>query len=498
MVAGTSTALGWLLVLLFSAVAWYLSGQRRAGNKRGKLPPGPTPLPLVGNLFHLDPREMHRSLEKLSKTYGPVYTIHLGSLPCVVLCGYQAVKEALVDQGDDFSDRGAFPVFYRFTQGNGIAFSNGEKWKVLRRFALHTLKNFGMGRSSLEPRIQEEAQCLAQEFQGKKGVPFNPIDLVCRAVSNVICVLVFGKRYDYEDADFLLLLDHFNENFRIMSSRWGELYNIFPRLMDFVPGPHHRIFHNFEKLRQFITEHVRRHQKHLDRNNPQDYIDHFLLRMEQEKQDPQSYFHMDTLVMSTHNLFFGGTETTSTTLRYGFLILMKYPEVAARVQQEIDRVVGPGRPPCLADRKAMPYTDAVVYEIQRFISILPMGLPRAVIRDTPFRGFLLPKGTNVIPLLSSVLSDPTRFKDPASFNPANFLDKEDAFQGNDAFVPFAPGKRICLGASLARMEIFLFLTTILQQFTLQPLVPPAEIDLTPLCTGLGNVPRPYEFRVLPR
>uniref|UniRef100_A0A8D2LBU5 Uncharacterized protein n=1 Tax=Varanus komodoensis TaxID=61221 RepID=A0A8D2LBU5_VARKO len=273
----------------------------------------------------------------------------------------------------------------------GIAFSNGEKWKTLRRFALHALKNFGMGRRSIEVRIQEEAQCLVQEFRKTGGAPFNPLDLVCRAVSNVICAVVFGRRFDYEDAAFLVLLNHLNDNFRIMSSAWGELYNIFPRLMDFLPGPHHQIFRNFEKLRQFIAERIRQHQRDLNPREPQDFIDCFLVRMEQEKQDPLSHFHMETLVMTTHNLFFGGTETTSTTLRYSFLILMKHPEVAARVHEEIDRVIGPERTPCLADRKHMPYTDAVLYEVQRFISILPMGLPRAVTRDTPFRGYLLPK-----------------------------------------------------------------------------------------------------------
>ncbi|XP_015266096.1 PREDICTED: cytochrome P450 2F5-like [Gekko japonicus] len=492
---------GWTLALLLaalSALLGLLAGQRRRRRKTGRLPAGPPPLPLLGNLLQLDPRAMHRSLEKLSQKYGPVYTIHLGSLPCVVLCGYQAVKEALVDQADDFSDRGEFPVFYRFTQGNGIAFSNGDKWKVLRRFALQTLKNFGMGRSSVEERIQEEAQCLVREFRKTGGAPFNPINLVCRAVSNVICSVVFGNRFDYEDADFLTLLDHFNENFKIMSSFWGELYNIFPRFMDLLPGPHQQIFRNFEKLRQFIAERVRRHQESIDPSDPRDFIDCFLIRMEQEKQDPLSHFHTETLVMTTHNLFFGGTETTSTTLRYSFLILMKYPEVAAQVHQEIDQVIGHERAPCLADRKLMPYTDAVIYEIQRFISILPMGLPRAVTRDTPFRDFLLPKGTNVIPLLSSVHYDPSQFKDPDSFNPANFLDEKNAFKSSDAFMPFAPGKRICLGAGLARMEIFLFLTTLLQHFAFRPLVAPAEIDLAPQCTGLGNIPPPFEFQVLPR
>ncbi|XP_053545469.1 cytochrome P450 2F2-like [Bombina bombina] len=478
------------LAIVFLCVSCVYLLQKR---KKGTLPPGPKALPVIGNLHQLDTKDMVTSLKKLSEIYGPVFTIYLGPSPSVVLYGYKVVKEALVEQGDIFSGRGDVPVLHDFTKGNGIAFSNGEKWKNLRRFALSTLRNFGMGKKSIEARIQEEAQYLTEEFRRTKGALFDPTLFISRAVSNVICSVVFGDRFDYEDKRFLTLLSLINDNFQLMSSAWGTFYNIFPGVMRHLPGRHNQIFKNFNKLKDFVLEMMKSHQETFQPNCPRDFIDCFLAKMQKEKDNPLSDFNTETLVMTTHNLFFGGTETVSTTLRYGFLILMKYPDIAEKVHKEIDQVIGRNQRPTVEDRSRMPYTDAVIHEIQRFTSIIPLNLPHSITQDTNFRGFMLPKGTNIIPVLSSVHNDPTKFKDPAKFDPHNFLDENNKFQSNEAFMPFSSGKRICLGESLARMELFIFFTTILQNFTFLPTQDPDQIDLNPSISGLGNVPPSYQF-----
>ncbi|OWK07921.1 hypothetical protein Celaphus_00008508, partial [Cervus elaphus hippelaphus] len=86
----------------------------------------------------------------LSKVYGPVFTLYFGMKPTVVLHGYEVVKEAMIDLGEEFSRRGSYPVIQRATKGYGIAFSNGKIWKETRRFSLMTLRNFGMGKRSIE------------------------------------------------------------------------------------------------------------------------------------------------------------------------------------------------------------------------------------------------------------------------------------------------------------------------------------------------------------
>ncbi|XP_056397338.1 cytochrome P450 2C16-like [Hyla sarda] len=379
----------------------------------------------------------------------------MGMDPVVVLCSCDAVKEALMDNAEDFGVRGHMPILDRIScGGHGVVGSNGERWKQLRRFSLMTLRNFGMGKRSIEERIQEEAQFLTEEFRKTK----------------------------YWDS---------------MSSHW-RMYNVYPKVMGKIPGPHQKMFNSVDGIQEFITQRVKMHKETLDLNNPRDFIDCFLIKMEQEKNIPETEFHMEGIVNTTFDLFGAGTETVSTTLRYGLMILLKHPDVEESIHQEIDKVIGRNRAPCIEDRSRMPYTDAVIHEIQRFIDLLPLGIPHKVARDLKFRDFFIPKGTTIYPLLSSVLRDPKQFKYPNEFNPGHFLNDQGKFRKNDGFMPFSSGKRICLGEGLARMELFLFFTTILQNFTLQSHVDKEEIDLTPLLSGFGNYPHHYQLSFIPR
>ncbi|XP_060114386.1 cytochrome P450 2G1-like [Heteronotia binoei] len=484
--------LGLCLSCLVILAAW----KRR--HKEGKLPPGPAPLPFIGNLLQVSTEETFKSFLALRDKYGPVFTVYMGPRRVVVLCGHEAVKEALVDQADDFSGRGELASIERNFNGFGVALANGERWKQLRRFSLTVLRNFGMGKRSIEERIQEEAQYLMAEFRKTKGLPFDPIFFLSRTVSNVISSVVFGSRFDYEDKTFLSLLRLINESFIEMSTPWAQLYDMYSGIMQYLPGRHNRIYYLIEDLKDFIAEKVKTNQATLDPNNPRDFIDCFLIQMEKEKENPSSEFNLKNLILTTLNLFFAGTETVSSTLRYGFLFLMKHPEVQEKVLQEIDNVIGHNRIPATEDRMQMPYTDAVIHEIQRLTDIVPMGVPHTVIRDTQFRGYLLPKGTDVFPLLGSVLRDPKYFRHPEKFYPEHFLDEQGRFKKNDAFVPFSSGKRVCLGEAMARMELFLYFTTILQNFSLKPLVPPKDIDLTPKVSGFGNIPPTYQLCLAPR
>ncbi|XP_005352634.3 cytochrome P450 2C42-like [Microtus ochrogaster] len=184
-------------------------------------------------------------------------------------------------------------------------------------------------------------------------------------------------------------------------------------------------------------------------------------------------------------------------MRFALLLLLKHPHVTAKVQEEIDLVVGRQRSPCLQVRKQMPYTDAVIHEIQRFIDITPNNLPHEVTCDVKFRNFLIPKGTTIITPLSSVLYDSNEFPNPETFDPGHFLDAKGNFKKSDYFMPFSAGKRVCIGEGLARMELFLFLTTILQNFKLKSLVPPNEINDAPVYNGFTVFPPFFQLCFIP-
>ncbi|XP_027733906.1 cytochrome P450 2H1-like [Empidonax traillii] len=486
------------IILLVCISCLLLLARWRSGSQKGKEPPGPFSLPIVGNVLQLNPWNVPESLKKLSEKYGPVFTVHLGPRKAVVLYGYDVVKEALIDQGDDFSGRGTLPLIEKLFQGTGIVTSNGETWKQLRRFALTTLRDFGMGKKGIEERIQEEAHFLVERLKNTHERPFSPDNFLVHAVSNIICSIIFGDRFDYEDKKFLTLIDLIDENNKLQASLQTQLYNFFPTAMELIPGPHKQLIKNIEEIDQFTTEIVMEHQKTIDPTCPRDFIDAFLNKMEQEKGNVDSKFTIETLSRTTLDLFLAGTGTTSLTLRYGILILHKYPEIVEKMQKEIDSVIGRDRSPRMADRNQMPYTEAVIHEIQRYIDFLPLNVPHSVIRDTKFRDYFIAKDTMILPMLTSVLKDSKEFPNPEKFDPGHFLNANGTFKKSDYFLPFSAGKRVCAGEGLARMEIFIFLTSILQNFTLKPIVDPKDIDITPIITSLASMPRPYQVSFVPR
>ncbi|XP_031141015.1 cytochrome P450 2F3-like isoform X1 [Sander lucioperca] len=484
-----------ILAGFIMALMWLFSLKSR---KHICLPPGPLALPIIGNLLQMDKKAPFKTMLKLSESYGPVMTVYLGRQRVVVLVGYDAVKEALVDQADDFTGRAPVPLLMKATKGYGLAISNGERWRQLRRFTLTTLRDFGMGRKGMEEWIHEESKHLVARINSAKATPFDPTYFLSCSVSNVICCLVFGQRFSYDDDHFLSLLQIISDTLAFGSSPWGQLYNIFPWLMERLPGQQHIRFAKIEELKEFIMKKIQEHQDTLEPSSPRDYVDCFLTRLKQEKPNPTTEFNYDNLVSTVFNLYLAGTETTSSTLRFGLSVLIKYPKIQEKMQQEIDTVIEQERLPYMEDRKSLPFTDAVLHEIQRLLDIVPMSIPHYALQDISFRGYTIPKATLIIPLLHSVLKEEKQWETPWSFNPQHFLDQNDNFKKNPAFLPFSAGKRSCVGESLARMEIFLFLVSLLQRFTFSCPGGPDSVDLSPEHSSFANVPRRYQIIATPR
>ncbi|CAM5131102.1 unnamed protein product [Natator depressus] len=471
---------------------------QRGWNKRACLnfPPGPRPLPILGNVHQLNLKRPYRTLLELSEKYGPVFSIQMGPKKMVVLSGYKMVKEALVNQADAFVERPRIPIFEKISRGNGVIFAHGENWKVMRRFTLTTLRDFGMGRRTIENKILEECDYLIKDFESRKGSPFDTMKMMNVAVSNVIVSIMLGHRFDYEDPKFIRLIHLINESVRLCGSPMVTVFNIFPAL-GFLPGNHKTVFNNMEELYSFIQQTFIEYLKQLDPNDQRSFIDAFLVRQQEEIYNPNSHFKNENLQSLVSNLFTAGMETTSTTLRWGLLLMMKYPAIQKKVHEEIERVIGSAQLH-YEHRTQMPYTDAVIHEIQRFANILPMSLPHETTEDVRLNGYVIPKGTYIIPLLASVLCDKTQWEKPGEFYPQHFLSTDGKFVKNEAFMPFSAGRRICAGETLAKMELFLFFTSLLQRFTFHP--PPgvtsSDLDLTP-AVGFTTPPMPHKICAVP-
>lgn len=364
----------------------------------------------------------------------------------------------------------------------------------MRRFALTHLRDFGMGKKACEDKIIEECGHLMEVLKKLKGEPFDTTQPLNYTISNIICSMVYGSRFEYDDTQFTTMVDRTNKRIQLGGSPSMQIYNMFPwtgrwirnrtEILDIVNYLKRENFDLFRRLKETLNPQLCR-----------GFVDAFMVRQMQLKDSgvTDSHFHDDNLLATVLNLFAAGTETTSTTLRWGLLLMAKYPKIQDQVQEEITQVVG-SRQVQVEDRKALPFTDAVIHEIQRVGNIVPMAVPHRTTQDITFQGHFLKKGTTVYPLLTSVLYDETEWERPHSFYPAHFLDKDGKFVKKDAFMPFSAGRRICLGEGLARMELFIFFVTLMQHFRFRP--PPGvteeELDLTPR-VGFTLNPAPHKL-----
>uniref|UniRef100_A0A8C0UKA1 Cytochrome P450 2J2-like n=1 Tax=Cyanistes caeruleus TaxID=156563 RepID=A0A8C0UKA1_CYACU len=431
------------------------------------------------------------ALFQLTGRYGNIFSVQFGSLTFVVVNGYQMVREALVHQAEIFADRPNIPLLQEIFRGFGLISSNGHIWRQQRKFALATLKSLAV---NFEEKVQEESRYLVETIEEEKGQPFDPHYKINSAVSNIICSITFGNRFDYHDNRFQELLHSLAEtNSLLLCLISYQLYNAFPLIMRWLPGPFRKIFRHWEKLRYFVKGVIAKHKEDLDQSEAGDYIDCYLKEI--EKGDTSSYFHEENLLCSTLDLFLTGTETTATAIRWALDILNFFLLPIEKVQQEIDAVVGQCRQPSMADKEKMPYTSAVLSEVLRMGNVVPLGVPRMATSDTTLAGFHLPKGTTLMTSLTSIMFDKNVWETPDTFNPEHFLENGQ-YRRREAFLPFSAGKRACPGEQLARTELFIFFVALLQKFTFQ--APAAALLSFAFTLSLTRCPKPFQLCAVPR
>ncbi|XP_075045027.1 cytochrome P450 2J4-like [Mixophyes fleayi] len=485
-----STAL--LLGLVLLVFLWWNKLSRPKG-----FPPGPPALPVLGNMLQMDFTNLLKDLQEFSKVYGPVFSIYLGFTPAVVVRGIKDLKEVLVNKGIDSADRPQNRLIKAISGARGLVLATyGRAWKEHRRFTLSTLRNFGLGKKSMEERIREESSYLIQELKNNKDTLYDPHFVIDNAVSNIICSIVFGKRYGYDDTTFRDILNLVHEHMKMATSIWAQLYNAFG-FVKHLPLPHQKIFKNLKIIFAFLGNVLEEHKKNRVPGQPRDYIDCYLDELDKEKEDSnQSTFDAENLFTCMVDLFVAGTETTSSSLEWCLLYMMLHPDIQEKCREEIHRIRGDRDHLDYEDRMMMPYTQAVLQEVQRCASIVPLGVTHSSIKDIQLNGYTIPKGTMIIPDLSSVHYDESQWKYPHEFNPENFLNKEGELVKVDSFLPFSAGPRSCLGENLARMEIFLFFTAMLTHFEFQWPDQKSPPDLTPVF-GITQAPKRFKMRLVP-
>uniref|UniRef100_G1PNL4 Cytochrome P450 family 1 subfamily B member 1 n=1 Tax=Myotis lucifugus TaxID=59463 RepID=G1PNL4_MYOLU len=482
------------LLLLLSVLAAVHVGQWLLRRRQpGSAPPGPFAWPLIGNAAAIGPAP-HLSFERLARRYGDVFQIRLGSCRVVVLNGERAIRQALVQQASAFADRPPFASFRVVSEGRSLAFSQySERWKAQRRAAQGTMRAFSprqpRSRRVLEGHVLGEARELVELLvRGSAGGAFlDPRPLTLVAVANVMSAMCFGCRYSHEDAEFRELLSHNEEFGRTVGA--GSLVDVLPWLLRF-PTPR-TTFREFQQ--------VNAPESFRPGAAPRALMDPCILPVGKEAAegsgDSPPRLDEDSGPSTVTDIFGASQDTLSTALQWLLILFTRYPDVQARVQAELDQVVGRDRLPCLDDQPKLPYIMAFLYEAMRFSSFVPITIPHATTANASVLGYHIPKDTVVFVNQWSVNHDPVKWPNPEDFDPTRFLD-QDGFINKDlasSVMIFSVGKRRCIGEEISKTQLFLFISILAHQcnFKANP-DEPAKMDFN---YGLTIKPKSFKINV---
>ncbi|XP_076589275.1 cytochrome P450 2D15-like isoform X3 [Chaetodon auriga] len=467
-------------------------------NRRPKnFPPGPRPIPIIGNLLDLNLENPIADLNRLAKCYGNVYSMFIGPRPAVIINGVQALKEALVNKGADFSGRPQNLMVNHISQvkahAPGVVLADyNNVWKEQRRFGLMTLRNFGLGKQLMEQSILDETERIMKILEQSVGKTMSPKHLFHSAASNIICGVLFGMQFDYDDDLLKDFVNFFYDSSKMINGPWSMIYDAIPLVRN-LPLPFNKVFQLFRVCRSIIIVLMAESKKTRVPGKPRHFIDCYLDEIDKRGNDGSS-FSEDQLCSYLMDLHFAGTDTTANTVLTAFLYLMNYPEAQEQCQKEIDKILDGKDYVSFECRDQMPYVQAVLHEVQRLANTVPLSVFHCTTKDTELMGYSIPRGTVVIPNLHSVLNEEGQWKSPHGFHPENFLNEKGEFVKPEAFTPFSVGPRTCLGEGLARMELFLIVVTLLRRFKFIWPEDAGEPDYTPIF-GATQTPKPYSMKL---
>ncbi|PKA66534.1 Cytochrome P450 71A1 [Apostasia shenzhenica] len=407
----------------------FLLGFSSCGSHRRSLPPGPPPLPIIGNLHELS-HVIHVSFHRLSKEYGPLIYLKLGSTSVVIASSMEVASQILKTNDAIFSSRPPLTAITRFTyDGIDIGASPfGEYWKKMKRFG--TVHFFNAAKVQSFRRIREEEVNVLINGIKKASLNGEPINVSERAVcllQNIIFREVFSRRLS---ADGECKLSPYSDLIKDMMSMMTSfnVRDFFPSFwwLDFLTGWRIKLEKKFEQMNQIYEKEI---QARLD-------------------------------------MFFGGTDTSSVTIEWGMTELMKNSEVMKKAQEEVRRVVGhKGKVDEETDIKHLHYLKMVIMETLRLHPPTPLLAPRECLKDTKINGYDVPAKTIAVINVWSMGRDSKYWDDPHRFQPERFENKSINFWGNHFnFIPFGSGRRICPGITFAMANIELAFANILYSF----------------------------------
>ncbi|GFU24898.1 cytochrome P450 2J2 [Nephila pilipes] len=422
----------------------------------------------------------------------------MGSQLVVVLNDSSSIREAF--SKSEFNGRPPNNCFCVFGIKSPFFMGDFNMWQEHRLFTLQSLKNLGFEKSKIEEEIQDEVSNFCDILKSYQGLPLDFLAVLHPSLSNIICALLFGKRYEYVDPERKALDKDLQAICKIIGQTAAHIF--FPWIR-YIPLMLKWLNYDegcqmYKHIEQIFNKQIEEHKSTLNPSSVRDYIDSYLIEMEaRQKKDPNTTFTNKALTGIVGDLFGAGSETGHTAISWCMYTIAAYPDVQKEIQDEILNVLGMDRKPEFSDQKLMPFTHAFILEVMRWKSTVPLNILRYTLANTSVAGYDIPQGTTIMANLWAVHHDPRNWEDPDTFKPERFLspDRKSVVK-SPHYMPFSVGKRACPGENLAYKEMFLYIVAILQKFDVR--FPDGFVPNFQGAITITYKPKPFEIRFIPR
>ncbi|XP_030449482.1 cytochrome P450 71B36-like [Syzygium oleosum] len=438
-------------------------------NKRKNLPPGPPPLPIIGNLHQLG-HLPHQSLWKLSRQYGPVMLIHLGGIPTVVVSSPAAAREVLKTHDLDCCSRPRLLGPGRLTYDHrDIAFTEySNYWRELRKLCVLKLLSTKQVQSFRYVREEEVGSMIESIAKSaESGTPVNMREKFMALTVSITCRVAFGKAFQGTEFDDGRLEDVIRETLVMLGSFSAS--DFFPRfgwIVDKFTGLHSKLEKSFRNLEVFYQKVIKEHRNVNKSNKEEEDIVDLLLKMERDQTELAAVrLNEDNIKAILMDILIAGVDTVALVMDWTMAELARNPRAMQKAREEIRSYAGNKKWVVEDDLHGLKYLKLVLKEAMRLHPPGGLLVPRETMGHFKLFGYEIDPKTRVEVNVWGIGRDPELWEDPEEFVPERFEDSPIDYKGNHfELLPFGAGRRGCPGMSMGMAVVELALANVLHSF----------------------------------
>lgn len=318
----------------------------------------------------------------------------------------------------------------------GIILSQGDQWRIVRKFTTELFRRLGVGRARFQDCIATEVDRLADSLEElANGDPVPDIQYrFQKAIMNIVSGVILGKQFEYNEDGFKEMI-HIIETYLKLTGPSGP--DTLSLSLPFGQGAQLRDC--MARFKTFCLDSIKTHQAVNEHGDHSDFVGAFLKEMENINDENDEVFNHDNLCACCLDMFVAGVDTISSTLSFVILFLVNFPEVQEKCQKEIDGIIGQDRKATYADKDKLPYLQATISESLRLANVAPFGAPHVANKDLEMFGYDVPKGTMFMANYGGIFFDESKYPNWKDFNPDRFIEG-GIYKKDPDFFPFSTGK----------------------------------------------------------